>query len=310
MLEYFKTSENGTVAIPEPESGCWINAIAPTEEERDFLTNNIGVLPEFVKSSLDEEESSHVDYDDDIGQTLVIIDYPSMKEMDSGSTEYFTCPLGVVIMHGYVVTISLYESWGINALKKGKAKGLDTRLKTRFLLTLLLYISQRFLMCLRQIDRLSTQTEARLQQSLDNEGLLRLLGLEKSLVYFSTSLKSDETTLQKIHRGKQIKLYEEDEDLWEDVVIEMNQATEMCNIYSNILSQMRETYNSVISNNMNNVMKMLAIVTVVLAIPNMIYAFYGMNVPLPLPYVWFPIVLTILGCSAAVLWFMKSKRFK
>ena len=149
-------------------------------------------------------------------------------------------------------------------------------------------------MCLREIDRLSTQTESRLQQSLDNEGLLRLLALEKSLVYFSTSLKSDETTLQKIHRGKQIKLYEEDEDLWEDVVIEMNQATEMCNIYSNILSQMRETYNSVISNNMNNVMKMLAIVTVVLSIPNIIYA----------------CLLTVVGCVAAFVWLIKSNKFK
>lgn len=310
MLEYYKTSEKGMIRIGQPETGCWINAIAPTEEERDFLTKNIGVLQEFVKSSLDEEESSHVDYDDDFDQTLVIVDYPSMNKIDINNVEYFTCPLGVVIMHGYVVTISLYESWGINALKEGKAKGIDTRLKTRFLLTLLLFISQRFLMCLREIDRLSTQTESRLQQSLDNEGLLRLLALEKSLVYFSTSLKSDETTLQKIHRGKQIKLYEEDEDLWEDVVIEMNQATEMCNIYSNILSQMRETYNSVISNNMNNVMKMLAIVTVVLSIPNIIYAFYGMNVTLPLPYVWFPCLLTVVGCVAAFVWLIKSNKFK
>lgn len=307
MLEYFKTNENGTVQLSEPETGCWINAIAPSKEERDFLTNHIGVLPEFVKSSLDEEESSHLDYDDDLGQTLVIVDYP---EVDGDHSEYFTCPMGVVIMHGYIVTISLYESWGIDALKRGKIKGIDTRLKTRLLLSLLLLISQRFLMCLRQIDRLSTQTEARLQQSLDNEGLLRLLALEKSLVYFSTSLKSDETTLQKIHRGKQIKLYEEDEDLWEDVVIEINQANEMCNIYSNILSQMRETYNSVISNNMNNVMKMLAIVTVVLSIPNIIYAFYGMNVDLPVPYAWFPCFLTVVGCVGAVIWLMNSKKFK
>lgn len=308
MLEYFKTNELGTIRLSEPETGCWINAIAPTEEERDFLTDNIGVLPEFVKSSLDEEESSHLDYDDDIGQTLVIVDYPEAERDEH--PEYFTCPMGVVIMHGYVVTISLYESWSIRALKKGKAKGIDTRLKTRFLLTLLLLISQRYLMCLREIDRLSTQTEARLQQSLDNEGLLRLLALEKSLVYFSTSLKSDETTLHKIHRGKQIKLYEEDEDLLEDVVIEINQANEMCNIYSNILSQMRETYNSVISNNMNNVMKMLAIVTVVLSIPNIIYAFYGMNVELPVAYAWFPCVLTVVGCGAALIWLMNSKKFK
>ena len=129
-------------------------------------------------------------------------------------------------------------------------------------------------------------------------------------MYFSTSLKSDETTLNRIHRGKQIKLYEEDEELWEDVMIEMNQANEMCNIYSGILSQMRETYNSIISNNLNQVMKLLAIVTIVLSLPNIVYAFYGMNVRLPLPYVWFPTLVSVLLCVGSLIWLLNSKRFK
>lgn len=310
MIEYFKTTEEGIQQLDMPERGCWINCVAPSMEEKRFLTDHVGVLPEFVQSSLDEEESSHIDYDDDLEQTLVIIDYPSMKGIDTGANEYFTCPLGVILMHGYVITISLYESWSINALRRHLGKFVDTRLKTRFLLTLCLYISQRFLMCLREIDRLSTQTEQDLQEDLDNEGLLRLLGLEKSLVYFSTSLKSDETTLNRIHRGKQIKLYEEDEELWEDVMIEMNQANEMCNIYSGILSQMRETYNSIISNNMNQVMKLLAIVTIVLSLPNIVYAFYGMNVRLPVPYVWFPTLISVLLCLGSLIWLLNSKRFK
>lgn len=310
MLEFYKTSEKGTHRIAKPEIGCWINATAPTEEERTFLIQTMGVLPEFVQSSLDEEERSHIDYDDDIDQTLVIIDYPSVQN-ENGTSEYFTCPLGVVILHGYVVTISLYESWSINEMRLGHVKGIDTRLKTRFLLTLLLCISQRYLICLREIDHLSDQTENRLRKNTDNEGLLQLLGLEKSLVYFSTSLKSDEATLNRIHRGKIIKLYEEDEDLLEDVIIEMNQATEMCSIYSNILAGMRDAFSSVISNNMNTVMKLLAIITLVLSIPNIIFGFYGMNVPdLPIPYVFFPTLVCIIACGISTWILLKSKTFK
>lgn len=310
MIEFYKTSETGTVQVEKAETGCWINVIAPTKEEHEFLTDHIGVLPEFIQSSLDEEERSHIDHDEDMGQSLVIVDYPSLQN-DNDTNEYFTCPLGVVILHGYVVTISLYESWSINELRYGHIKGIDTRLKTRFLLILLLCISQRYLMCLRQIDRLSSQTEKRLQKSMDNEELLQLLGLEKSLVYFSTSLKSDEATLNRIHRGKQIKLYEEDEDLLEDVIIEMNQAIEMCSIYSGILSGMRDAFSSVISNNMNNVMKMLAIITLVLSVPNIIFGYYGMNVPdLPIPYVFFPTLVCTVSCAVSAWVLLKSKAFK
>ena len=198
MLEFFKTFEDGTRKIQEPEPGCWINAVAPTEEERNYLIEQIGVLPEFVKSSLDEEESSHIDYDDDFRQLLIIFDYPSAENEDDDSIDstYSTLPMGVVILKGYVVTISLYENWSLLEMSQGRAKGMDTRLKTRFFLLLALRISQRFLICLRQIDRLSSRTETRLHQSVENDELIEMLGLEKSLVYFSTSLKSDEITME------------------------------------------------------------------------------------------------------------------
>lgn len=279
MLEFFKTFEDGTRKIQEPEPGCWINAIAPTEEERSYLIEQIGVLPEFVKSSLDEEESSHMDYDDDFRQLLIIFDYPSAENEDDDSIDstYSTLPMGVVILKGYVVTISLYENWSLLEMSQGRVKGMDTRLKTRFFLLLALRISQRFLICLRQIDRLSSRTETRLHQSVENDELIEMLGLEKSLVYFSTSLKSDEVTLNKIMRGKQIQLYEEDEDLLEDVMIEIHQAIEMCNIYSNTMAGTMDTFASIISNNMNIVMNKLTVITIVMAIPNIIFGFYGMN---------------------------------
>lgn len=313
MLEFYKTIDNVTRKIEQPETGCWISAVSPTQEEIEFLTSEIGVLPEFIKASLDEEESSHIDHDEDEGQTLVIFDYPSAEdnEQESENTLLFTTlPLGVVIMKGYVVTICLHENLNIEDMQSGRIKNVHTELKTRFLLLLLLRISQRFLMYLKQIDRISSRTETKLHQSMKNKELIQMLGLEKSLVFFSTSLKTDEVTLNKIMRGKLIKLYEDDQDILEDVMIEIHQAIEMCNIYSNILSGTMDAFASVISNNLNIVMKVLTVITIVMAIPNIIFSFYGMNVSgLPVPEWWFPTLLAGIACIIATIIFMKKDMF-
>ena len=314
MLEFYKTFGTETKKIDKPEPGSWISAIAPTEEEKNYLMEEMGILPEFVKSSLDAEESSHIDYDEDYNQTLVIVDYPSAEEVEDGydknMLQYTTLPLGIVIMKGYVVTISLYENLNIDDMAQGRIKGVNTDLKTRFLLLLLLRISQRYLIYLRQIDRISSRTEQRLHKSMQNKELIQMLGLEKSLVYFSTSLKTDEITLNKIMRGKAIKLYDEDQDLLDDVLIEIHQAIEMCNIYSNILSGTMDAFASVISNNLNIVMKVLTVITIVMAIPNIIFSFYGMNVAgLPFPQWWFPTGLAIVACIIATIIFIKKDMF-
>ena len=314
MLEFYKTFGTETKKIDKPEQGSWISAIAPTEEEKNYLIEEMGILPEFVKSSLDAEESSHIDYDEDYNQTLVIVDYPSAEEVEDGydknMLQYTTLPLGIVIMKGYVVTISLYENLNIDDMAQGRIKGVNTDLKTRFLLLLLLRISQRYLIYLRQIDRISSRTEQRLHKSMQNKELIQMLGLEKSLVYFSTSLKTDEITLNKIMRGKAIKLYDEDQDLLDDVLIEIHQAIEMCNIYSNILSGTMDAFASVISNNLNIVMKVLTVITIVMAIPNIIFSFYGMNVAgLPFPQWWFPTGLAIVACIIATIIFIKKDMF-
>lgn len=314
MLEFYKTFGTETKKIDKPEPGSWISAIAPTEEEKNYLIEEMGILPEFVKSSLDAEESSHIDYDEDYNQTLVIVDYPSAEEVEDGydknMLQYTTLPLGIVIMKGYVVTISLYENLNIDDMAQGRIKGVNTDLKTRFLLLLLLRISQRYLIYLHQIDRISSRTEQRLHKSMQNKELIQMLGLEKSLVYFSTSLKTDEITLNKIMRGKAIKLYDEDQDLLDDVLIEIHQAIEMCNIYSNILSGTMDAFASVISNNLNIVMKVLTVITIVMAIPNIIFSFYGMNVAgLPFPQWWFPTGLAIVACIIATIIFIKKDMF-
>lgn len=169
----------------------------------------------------------------------------------------------------------------------------------------MLRVAQRFLQFLKQIDKLSSSLERQLRKSMKNKELINLLDVEKSLVYFSTSLKSDETTLEKLMRGKYIKLYEEDQDLLEDVLIEIKQSIEMSSIYLNILSGTMDAFASVISNNLNIVMKVLASVTIVISIPNIIAGFYGMNVQgLPLSeFFWFPILLSgiVMGVVALIL---------
>lgn len=307
MLEFYKTINNVTHRIEQPEKGCWVNVINPSQNEISYLIEELKILPEFIRSSLDEEENSHIDIDDDEKQTLIVIDYPHAEDKtDDNAIQYTTLPLGVVLTDDFVVTISLHENLNIDDLTSGKIKGLNTEHKSRFLLFLLLRISQRFLIYLRQIDRMSSKTEHRLRQSMQNKELIQMLGLEKSLVYFSTSLKSDEITLNKILRGKIIRLYEEDQELLDDVMIEVRQAIEMCNIYKDILAGTMDAYSNVISNNLNIVMKGLTIITIVMAIPNVIFGFYGMNVVgLPIAIWWFPLVLACIACIVAILIFKK-----
>ena len=319
MIECLLTGANGTVErVEAPCPGCWVNAVAPSEEERAWLEAEVGVLPEFVLSALDEEETSRVDYDEDARQIFVIVDYPVVDEdgtvRASLPLQYDTMPLTMVFLpeRSLFVTISTRENEVVADLRDGRVRGVDTRYRTRFLLQTLLHISQLYLVYLRRIDRISSHTEARLHASVRNEELIQMLNLEKSLVYFSTSLKADEVTLNKIAQGRIIPLYEDDQDLLEDVLVEVHQAIEMANIYSNTLSGTMDAFASIISNNLNIVMKVLSVITIVMAIPNIVFGFYGMNVDLPFDGVplldnWaFPMLLAAVACLVAA-WIFKRK---
>ena len=306
MITYFKTLDNALITLDEPMAGCWISVVEPTQDEIKMLINDFGLDSGFVKSSLDEEESSRVEIEDD--QTLIIVDTPFAETQTENTILYYTMPIGIVITEKYVFTISLKDSSIITDLASGVVRNLQTSLKTRFVLQLLLRITTRFLQCLKQIDKISYAMEQQLHGSMRNRELIQLLGLEKSLVYFSTSLKANDITLEKILRGRVIKLYEEDQDLLEDVIIEVKQAIEMANIYSGILSGMMDAFASVISNNLNIVMWRLTIVTIIMAIPTMIFSFYGMNTSgLPVPATWFPTVLS-LGATGAVAFILLKKK--
>lgn len=310
MIYFYKTENNQVVQLPRLEDGCWVRAISPNQEELSFLTDQLELDVDFIRSSLDEEESSRIETEDD--QTLVIFDLPLTANEDNNTVHYTTRPLGIIITQSHVVTISSWRSPILDEMADGTVKGVRTQLKTRFLLMLLFRASTKFLQYLKQIDRASSSLENQLNKATKNELLMELLGFEKSLVYFSTSLKSDEITLEKILRGRVIKMYEEDQDLLEDVLIEIKQAVEMANIYSSTLSRSMDAFSAIISNNMNRVVNTLTCITVLMEIPTIIFSLYGMNVD-GLWFdgsVWFALILAAaVTILVAVILFAK-KMFK
>jgi magnesium transporter len=219
--------------------------------------------------------------------------------------------MGIILSGENIITVCLKAIPLLNDFMSGKIKSFYTFKKSRFILQLLFKNATYYLQYLKQIDRMSLNIERELHKSMKNKELIQLLDLEKSLVYFSTSLRGNEIVLEKMLKLDAIKKYPEDEDLLEDVIIENKQAIEMANIYSNILSGMMDAFASVISNNLNIVMKFLTSVTIVLTIPTMIASFFGMNVPVPLsmqPYAFIIIIAISLGLSTILALFMAKKK--
>lgn len=308
MIHFYQTQDNCVQEITEPCAGCWISVVDPTAQEIQQLIETYGLDSGFVRSSLDEEESSRIEREDD--QTLIIVD-TAMSEIQTEETIlFFTMPLGIIITDDYVFTITLKDNRVLRDMAGGVVRGVQTRMKTRFVMQLLLRITAIYLAYLKQIDKTSYVMEQKLSGAMKNKELVQMLELEKSLVYFSTSLKANEVTIEKLLRGRTIKLYDEDQELLEDVLIEVRQAIEMSNIYSGILSSMVEAFASVISNNMSIVMWRLTVVTIIMAIPTMIFSFYGMNTTdLPLPYTWFPMLLSIVITVIVAVVMLKHKKF-
>ncbi len=279
--------------------GCWINLIDPTESEIQLISEKLGIESDYIRDPLDEEEKSRIEKED--GTLLIIVDIPVFNTVEETST-FDTIPLGMIVVgDNYFVTVCLKENPIINDFANNRVKGFFTFKKTRFILQLLYRIAVYYLRYLKQINRKTDQIERRLHKSMKNQELFSLLSLEKSLVYFTTSLRSNEIVMEKLLKSGWLKLYPEDEDIMEDAIIENKQAIEMAHIYSNILSGMMDAFASVISNNLNIVMKFLTSVTIVLSIPTMVASFFGMNVRLPFgfdtgnPYAFSLIILISLG---------------
>ena len=293
MLTIHKTVDGKMTPMDAVEDGCWVNLVYPSEDELRTVSAILGVDPTFLRAALDEEETSRIESED--GQTLIIVDTPAMEQDETGVV-YSTLPLGIIVTDKHIITVCLKETSVVRDLQDGQVRDVRTQQRTRFILNILLLVAKRYLKYLRQIDKIYNHMERKLNKSQKNEELIQLMDLEKSLVYFNTSLKANEVTLEKILRGRIVTLYEEDHDLLEDVLIEVRQAIEMAQIYSSIISGMMDAFASVISNNLNVIMKVLTSITILLTIPNIVFGFYGMNVAgLPLDqFFWFPLVIAVV----------------
>ncbi|MEG1642159.1 MAG: magnesium transporter CorA family protein [Synergistaceae bacterium] len=288
MLKITKTyDDKGLIEqLPETtESGSWINLIRPTAEELLFVENITGAPQDFVRAALDPEESSRIEVEDD--HILVLINVP--VNHDENFDEYDTIPLGVIVSEDYIVTICQENNEVLQNFIESRYKYFSTFKRTRFLFQILYRSAILFLKDLRQMTRKSDKIEEDLRRSMKNQELFQLLDLQKGLTYYSISLRSNRVVIERLLRlcsnpqvKHLIKIREEDEDLLDDVRVEYDQSIEMAQIQTDVLAGMMDAFASVISNNLNIVMKFLASVTIVMAIPNMIASFFGMNVPIPL----------------------------
>ena len=291
MLAIFKTTPTGLERLEEFEPGSWIDLVSPSEKELERVSGELHIPLDLLKSPLDEEEKSRVEFED--GLTHVIVDIPVLVRTED-EQGYDTIPLGMLVHPDYFITTCLRPNPILGEFERGNVRTFATFKKTRFLFQILLTISAFYLRYLGRIDRETDKLERELRASMKNAEIFDLLTLQKSLVYFTTSLRSNEAVLQKLLRTKSFKTYEEDEDLLEDVIVENKQASEMARIYTDILTGMMDAFTSVISNNLNRVMKLLTSLTIILAIPTIVASYFGMNVKVPFQEYSHAFTLTIV----------------
>ncbi|MBS5347488.1 MAG: magnesium transporter CorA family protein [Megasphaera micronuciformis] len=315
MLEVFKHN-NGhledDLSIATAEKGSWINVVNPDSDDLQIVSMVTEIPTDVLKMALDTEERSRVEIEDDY--VFVVINIPIILETDS----YDTLPLGVFITPDFIVTVCLQETDVMKAFTQNKYPLFYTFKKTRFLFQILFRTATLFLRYLQQINHRTDDIESILRHSMRNREFFMLLELQKSLTFFASALRGNGAVMEKLLRLRRnqslhhlLKLYEEDEDLLEDVIIENKQAIEMVEMYSNILMNMSDTFASIISNNLNIVMKFLASITIILSVPTTIFSLWGVNVPLPFQEnEWgFFLVITIAMISSAIavalLWMKK-----
>ncbi len=315
MTKFYLSTNTGLKELAEPAANAWIHMINPDESEIKAVSEKCGVEPSVIKSALDTDERSRIDVDDNY--TMVLVNIPTIEEQKGGNELFSTTPLAIITANDMIITVCLENTPVLKPFTSGTKRDFRTNMKSRFILQILYQNALLYLQYLHTIDKKSDEVETKLHKSTKNSELIELLRLEKSLVYFTTALRSNEAVLEKLLRTEIIRKYPEDADLLEDVIVENKQAIEMANIYSGILSGMMDAFASVISNNLNIVMKVLAIVTIVMAIPTMIFSAYGMNIaPEGMPFASSPYgFVSIIGISLLLsiivaIIFGKIKMFK
>ena len=283
MIKYFKNDEQKKIKLLDGcEEKCWIDLVNPTDDEIEDVALISGIPEDTLKAALDEEETARIERDD--GYFMCLIDTPTITDTDEGDT-YETIPMALIQTDKCIATVSLRGNPVLGDFISNRVS-VETEKPILFMLTFMFGTAKRFLANLRQIDKKSLRVQAELHRSMKNKELIQMLALENSLVYFSTSLSANTRVYKKMEKLPEIVEHEDYQDLYDDVLVETSQAVEMCNIYRDILSGTMDAYASVISNNLNVVMKLLAVVTLIISVPTLIASLWGMNVGVPFEGQW------------------------
>ncbi|HFO0990172.1 TPA: magnesium transporter CorA family protein [Staphylococcus aureus] len=282
MITSFRHSEDidkHIIKTPLDHTASWINVVEPNREEIENLMEQYNIPEDFIRDPLDSEESSRIEYDEDTGYSLIIIDLPIVNSTNRSVLSFVTIPLGIIIGNGIIVTVCDAENEFLENLPK---RDINLKFHSRFALEILTTIADHYNRNLRLLNKSRIRIEKELKNNITNKQLFKLMEVEKSLVYFLAALKGNDTIIKKLFRLPAIKRFEEDEELLEDLIIENNQAIETTELHQRILESITTSYASLLSNDMNTIMKTLTLFTVLLTLPTLVFSFFGMNVPLPI----------------------------
>jgi magnesium transporter len=278
MVRIFKTSNDGTLEkLKKVEPNTWIDLVEPSELEIKDIVEQTGIPANLIIKLLDTDETARIEKEDDA--TLIVIDVPYIEDKKT-KNKYTTIPLGIITYKQYIVTISVKETEVINDIMDNRVKYVVTGKKSRFIIQILHRVASLYIKYLKIINEEIEKKEKIIMKSTSNKELVQLMNIQKSLVFFVTSLKSNDIILDKLEKGSLVEFFEEDLDILEDAIIENKQGIETAIIYRDIVASMSETFTGIISNNLNEIMKFLAGITIVFSVPTMISSFMGMNVPL------------------------------
>ena len=254
----------------------WINLVNPDDKEVDTVASLTGISEEYLKAALDEEERARIDKEGEC--IMILIDVPIIEEdPEDNYYTYGTIPMSIIHKDNYFVTVCLRENSVVNDFKFGRVKNVETHKSTRLTFQLLYAVSTKYLSYLRLINKASQRVQSTLEKNMKNDAILEMLDLQKSLVYFSTSISANDAVIEKLNKQSILKKYEEDQDVIDDASIENKQAAEMCSIYREIMNGTMDAYGTIISNNVNDIMKFLTALTLVISVPTLVASLFGMN---------------------------------
>jgi magnesium transporter len=312
VIQFFKNINHQTVEIERPENGTWVNILPPLKQlEFSNLSEELDIPLDFLTDSLDIDERARFEEEDNV--KLIVIKTPTENNSFNESDAYYiTIPICIILTHNQIVTVNSFEN---GAIKKflNTFQNRHPDKKNMMVLKVIEKITQTYLEYLKEINQRRNLMEQKLYASNRNEELLELMRIQKSMVYFVTALRSNEMLLLKLVRTNFLGLTDEEKEFLDDLAVDMSQALEMANIYTNILSSTLDAFASIINNNMNNVLKRLTSITIILSLPALVTGIYGMNVPIPYSnshYAFYIPILLSVGISLVISWyFMKKKWF-